>query len=105
MGDVLGDEVSCLVEMYGYVALIFVEGRDVFIVGHCLGRVPQLVAFRAAHHSCDAVFWIAGGVLLRVLRFSAASMLLMKSEPLEGSAELTMHSMSSGNLLARLREA
>ena len=85
--------------MDGYVAFIFIEGGDVFVVGDGGRRMLEFVAFGAAEYSSDAVFCFIDGVLLRVTKFSAASMLLIKSEPLCGSGETMMHSMSSGNLV------
>jgi len=89
-----GDEIGCLIKMAGNLAIILIDGRDVLVIWDFAGWMSELISFSTTHNCGDAMFFVLLMVLLSVLRFSAASMLLMYSEPLSGCGELMMHSMS-----------
>jgi hypothetical protein len=73
----VGDEIHSLIKMAGNIAIILIDGRDVLIMWNFISWMSEFIAFGTTHDCGDAMFFIYLKVLLSVLRFSAASMLLM----------------------------
>ena len=84
MGKIFSNKINSLVKMARYIALIFVHSRNVFIMWDGSDGMLEFIAFSTTHDCGDAMFFVGKILLLRVLRFSAASMLLMYSEPFSG---------------------
>ena len=63
--------------MDGDVAVVLIDGRDVFVMGNIRGGMVQLVALSTAEHSLDFMLWFTIELLLSVFIFCAASTLLM----------------------------
>ena len=84
MSEMFGYEVDSLVKMARNVAFVFVHSRDIFIMRDGSDWMFEFIAFSTTHDCSDTMFLIGRILLLRVLRFYAASMLLMYSEPLSG---------------------